>query len=231
MAFNQILVELQDVFGDDRRIAESAWTSSLSLGKKEFKSDADVERVVKMLGGSKPPHGVPFESVLFYFWIRMPIISDRQYVTHRIQSMNGMSGRYRTMPDDFYLIPDDVALTLNRLGMDDCIDEYNQICLESNEWYRAKLKALRIEEDLGLISNAEYKRAREILRGVLPQANMTERTATINLRSFANLQKQRNDSHAAPEMQVLAQKMLDEVEASGKIPVALSVLKENGWIV
>lgn len=232
MGFNQILVELQDVFGDDRRIAESAWTSSMNHGKKELKTDADVERVVRMLGGSKPAHGVPFESVSFYFWLRLPITSDRQYVTHRIQSMNGMSGRYRTMPQDWYSIPEDVlSVSLTHDSVCSMPEEYEDLCNQANEWYRKQVELYRVLEKSGDITNNDFKRAREIVRGVLPQANMTERTATINLRSFANFQKQRNDSHAAPEMQYIAQLMLEEVEKCGRIPFALDVLKQNGWVV
>lgn len=227
---SQIQVELQDVFGDDRRIAESAWTSSYTNGKKEFKTDEDVERVVRMLGGSKPAHGVPFESVVLYFWFRLPITTDRQYVTHRIQSMNGMSGRYRTMPQDYYAIPEDAASIMKRLdNFYEVNNEYHRLCAAANEWYRTQVGVHRSLEENGRITNAEFKRVREILRGVLPQCNMTERTATINLRSFSNFMKQRNDGHAAPEMQLLSQKMLEEVERSGKIPIALDVLKKNGW--
>lgn len=232
MGFDQILVELQDVFGDDRRIAESAWTSSFVHGKKELRSAADVERVVHLLGDSKPAHGVPFESVVFYFWIRMPIVSDRQYVTHRVQSANGMSGRYRTMPDDWFRVPDDVKRVVDRLKVDYQYEQqYDYFCEHSNKWYRETVAAMKRELAAGNITEAEFKRIRETTRNVLPQGNMTERTATINLRSFANLQKQRNDGHAAPEMQNIAQKMLAEVEACGKIPVALEVLKQNGWVV
>lgn len=231
MAFEQILVELQDVFGDDRRIAESAWTSSYTNKTKDLKTDRDIDRVVRMLGGSKPAHGVPFESVVFYFWIRLPIVSDRQYATHRIQSMNGMSGRYRTMPDDWYLIPQDVREVLERVESTITVTLYDSICSRANEFYREECSKFKRFRDSSSISENEFKRIRETLRGCLPQANMTERTATINLRSFANFQKQRNDGHAAPEMQVIAQKMLEEVEKCGKIPIALEVLKANGWVV
>jgi flavin-dependent thymidylate synthase len=226
MGLEQIQVQLHDVFGDDRRIAASAWTSSYADGRKELKTDEDVERVVRMLGGSKPAHGVPFESVVFYFWLRLPIATDRQFMTHRIQSANGMSGRYRTMPKDFYTLPDDVLKLLERVG---CSDRYTQICVDANTFYQAQIGHFKTLKEQGLLGDNEFKRLRETFRGVLPQNNMTERTTCINLRSFANFQKQRNDVHAALEMQDIAQKMLNEVELSGRIPVALEVLKNNGW--
>lgn len=231
MGFDQILVELQDVMGDDRRIAESAWTSSYTNCKKELRTNADVERVVRLLGDSKPPHGVPFESVVFYFWYRLPITSDRQYVTHRIQSINGMSGRYRTMPEDWYRVPEDVVEICELMNAGYLVSLYEEACQENHQWYQAIVKVAKEREKSKQITNEQCKRFREIMRGVLPQSSMTERTATINLRSFANFQKQRNDSHAAPEMRDLAQKMLAEVEKCGKIPVALEVLKANGWVI
>lgn len=238
MAFDQILVELQGVFGDDRRIAESAWTSSYSNGKKEFKTDEDVTRVVKMLGGSSPPHGVPFESVVLYFWIRLPIAVDRQFMTHRMQSANGMSGRYRTMPDDFYLAPPDIKELTDKANLSESglllsseVDMYNFHCQTTNKFYRETVDIFRKAMDNDKITNAEFKRLREFYRGVLPQHNFTERTTTINLRSFANFIRQRTDSHAQLEIQYMANKMLEEVEKSNKIPLALKVLKENNWLI
>lgn len=235
MALNQILVELQDVFGSDRVIAESAWTSSLDHSKKNLRSDEDVARVVRLLGNSKPAHGVPFESVIFRFWLRLPLISDRQYATHRIQAINGQSGRYRTMPSDFYSLPDDVLAILGRFNdcsIDDCsliAEQYDDLCTKANEWYVRRVNSLKRLFKEERLTNEEFKRVRESLRGVLPQANMLERTATINLRSFANFVKQRGDSHAALEMQYIAGLMLTEVKQSGRIPIALEVLEANKW--
>lgn len=231
MGFEQIQVELQDVMGDDRRIAESAWTSSMRHDKKDLRTDEDVARVVRMLGGSKPAHGVPFESVVFYFWIGLPISSDRQYVTHRIQSMNGMSGRYRTMPEDWFHLPEDVKGVLSRIDNGSMENLYEVICEGAHAFYRNSVNLFRAELNNKTITLDEFKRLRETFRNVLPQGSMTERTATINLRSFANFQKQRNDGHAQPEIRHIAQLMLAEVEKCGKIPVALEVLKENGWVV
>ena len=75
----EIKVELQGVFGDDRWIAEAAWTSSLKQENKALRTDEDVKRVINLLANEK--HSVPFESVVFRFWIRMPISTDRQLFT------------------------------------------------------------------------------------------------------------------------------------------------------
>lgn len=225
---SQIKVELQEFMGSDRAIAEAAWTSSLSLEAKERRSDADVERIVNILADSG--HSTPFESVVLRFWIKMPISTDRQHMTHRIASHNGMSGRYRTMPDEWLDPPDDIMrFTGQNYSLSCFIDEYERLCQAANEWYRKTLAQLKEDETRGWITNADYKRLREFFRGVLPQNNMTERTTIFNLRSFANYQRLRNDSHAQPEIQEVARQMLKAVEDSKVAPLALAALKRNGW--
>lgn len=224
----QIKVELQGIFGDDRVIADSAWTSSLDFQKKQTRTDADVERVVKMLADNK--HSTPFESVVFRFWIKMPISADRQHMAHRIASHNGMSGRYRTMPNEWQEMPDDVYQLLDgSMHADKIKEEYNDLCRQANSFYMGITSLLKGNEASGYITNAEYKRAREFLRGVLPQNNMTERVTTMNLRSFANYQKLRNSEHAQPEIRQVAKLMLEAVKASGVCPIALAALEANGW--
>jgi thymidylate synthase (FAD) len=227
----QILVELQETMGSDLSIANAAWTSTYDKSKREEKYlDTDkIESLVKRLILDK--HGTPVESVVFRFWIRMPIFVDRQHMTHRVASHNGLSGRYRTMPEDFYEIPNDVNEILNKCGSQYIAKDYSDVCLNANSSYRNAINELKKCEKNGIITNEEFKRAREILRGQLPVAGMTERTTIINLRSFANYQKQRNSSYAQPEIKMVAQLMLEEVEKSNVCPVAIKTLKEINWVI
>lgn len=246
---DQIKVELQEVFGSDRSIAESAWTSSLTLQGKEKRSEADVEKIVKMLAESK--HSTPFESVIFKFWIKMPIQTDRQHMTHRIASHNGMSGRYRTMPNEYFDMPDDVLEISNKIiyrnvvqiidklgnhtgtsfntDFDNIYEAYVQTCETSNLSYTHIIELAKSAEKENKISNKEYKRLREFFRGVLPQNNMTERVTIMNLRSFANYQKLRNSEHAQPEIQQVAKLMLEEVKKVSNCPIAIESLQKEGW--
>jgi thymidylate synthase (FAD) len=217
--------------GSDLSIANAAWTSTYDKNKREEKYlDTDkIESLVKRLILDK--HGTPVESVVFRFWIRMPIFVDRQHMTHRVASHNGLSGRYRTMPEDFYEIPSDVNEILNKCGSQYIAKDYSDVCLNANSSYRNAINELKKCEKNGIITNEEFKRAREILRGQLPVAGMTERTTIMNLRSFANYQKQRNSSYAQPEIKMVAQLMLEEVEKSNVCPVAIKVLKEINWVI
>lgn len=229
----QIEVELQSTMGNDRQIAEAAWTSSTTYQGKAKKTEEDVSRIVNMLADLK--HSTPFESVVFRFWIRMPIQTDRQHMTHRLQSPSGMSGRYRTMPDDFLQLDPEITdiikkATTSVKGLF-YEHQYKKYCEETNKLYRELLGKLKQAEKQDKITNSEYKRVREVYRGILPQNNMTERVSIMNLRSFCNYQKLRNSEHAQPEIKYVAEKMLEAVKASDVCPIALEALERNNWVI
>jgi thymidylate synthase (FAD) len=230
---NQIKVELQEVMGDDKAIALSAWTSSFDYQKKQNRIDEDIIRVVNMLADMK--HSVPFESVVFRFWIKLPISADRQHMTHRLASHSGMSGRYRTMLNEWQVPPDDIVDILSKIDdiengfKKDTISSYKNLCSETNDWYQTSVSDFKGFQNDEVITNAEFKRLREFFRGVLPQNNMTERVTVINLRSFSNYIKLRASKYAQPEIRRIAELMLAEVKKSGKCPVALEALERNGW--
>lgn len=144
-------------------------------------------------------------------------------------SHNGLSGRYRTLPNDWYNLPNDVTEILKKAKCEPVGDEYLEVCDRAYSSYSSAIKDLKETEKNGIITNAEYKRAREVLRGMLPTSGMTERTTILNLRSFANFQKQRNSDHAQPEIRYIAQEMLRLVEEANICPVAIQALKEQGW--
>lgn len=234
----EIKVELQGVFGNDRWIAESAWTSSLKQESKALRTDDDVKRVINLLANEK--HSTPFESVVFRFWIKMPIATDRQFMTHRLQSASGLSGRYRTMPSEWQDAPSDVTEITQKVfgdgkdygsGYKSIVAEYNDQCQNAFTLYTALLKTFKEAEKAQVITNKEYKRAREFYRGCLPQNAMTERMTTMNLRSFANFIKLRFTEHAQPEIRYVACLMFEAVKASNAIPFAFEALENNQWLI
>jgi flavin-dependent thymidylate synthase len=232
----QVKVELQEWMGSDRSIANAAWSSSYDNEVRKQKSDADVEKRVR--GCARDGHAVPFESVIFRFWYRWPVFCDRQHMTHRIASHNGLSARYRTVPSEYYRIPEDVKDIIREAlrelhGTDvyvkDWFNRYDQLCQESYYFYKEMLDQLRTAEKVDAIDNADYKRAREIIRGVLGTNFIVERTSIFNLRSFANYIRLRNSDHAQPEIKFAAQEMLRLVKEANICPVALKALDSVGW--
>lgn len=223
---SQIQVELQAVYGTDKEVANSAWTSSLDYQKKQQRNNEDIKRVVNMLADNK--HSTPFESIIFRWWIKMPIATDRQFMTHRLQSSSGMSGRYRTMPNEYLIIPEDVSRILERFDRDAYFD-YNKACDAANRLYASVVRNAKVAEKEGLISNSELKRIREFYRGVLPQHNMTERVSIMNLRAWSNFYKLRSSSHAQPEIQLIAKFMRQELDKYPEIIESVSALERNGW--
>lgn len=234
---SQIKVELQESMGGDRAIADAAWTSSSEHQKKKFKTIDQVKDLINRLADDK--HATPFESVVFKFWIKLPIQTDRQHMTHRIASHNGMSGRYRTMPSEYLDVPVDIEEIIYKfkcLSGDvnnptelDLFYHYYQLCESANTIYSIAIDNAKKAEKAQLITNKEFKRFREFYRGVLPQNNMTERVTIMNLRSFANYQKLRNTEHAQPEIRQIAQLMLESVVSV--CPIAIEALKRNNWII
>lgn len=230
---NQIKVELLGAFGGDRGIAESAWTSTRNQKRlSQQRPDADVERVIIQLAAER--HGVPFESVIFKWHIALPTFCDRQVVTHRIASHSGLSGRYRTLPSDWYTLPQEVIDILNDvpgggLWGNNVRGQYDGINKQAHDLYNGVLQEAKKAIADGFMTNEQYKRVRECLRGVIPVCNMTERVTIMNLRSWANFIRQRSDAHAQPEIQTIANQMLEIAENSGICPIAIRELKKNGW--
>jgi len=222
-----IKVELLGYFGTDRDIANAAWTSSLDQQKKERRSDDEVAKVVKYLIENR--HSSPIEQVVYRFYISMPIFVSRQFMRHRMQSPNEMSGRYRTLSEEFFPIPDDVNAISEKVSDRSLVKDWDEANKKAFVLYQSRLEKYRQAEKEGLITNDEYKRVREILRGVLGTAFFTKVTTTFNLRSLANFFKLRLDPHAQPEIQEVARLMLKSVEASGNCPVAIATLKEMNW--
>ncbi len=228
----KIEVELQEWMGSDESIANAAWTSTYDKTRREDRYD-DPDKVRALVPRLiKEGHSTPIESVILRFWIRHPIFNDRQHMTHRIASHNGLSARYRTMPGDWYSIPEDVQTIFAKInyGAGERLKrQFDAHCDQQLQLYTEWLEFVKKADKASIISNGEYKRAREILRGILGTAFMVERTSILNLRSFANYQRLRNSDHAQVEIRSVAKLMLSQVKEKGVAPIAIATLEECGW--
>jgi thymidylate synthase ThyX len=257
MGLEQIKVELVSFWGGDKNAAESAWASSLDQAKLNTKSEQDITRVVT--GLVHLHHDTPKERLWLEFFITCPIFIERQFDKYRMTvqyqnfeltyleapmgrdniTQNELSGRYRTIPDRPYRTPEDVSDILSRgaehipLGyaggyaFAECVNEFLE---EQHKFYQAALEDLRDAEKAGNITNQEYKRAREVLRGVLGTSYLTDMRIIMNMNAFEHIVNQRLAKDAQLESRVVASLMINEILKNNVCPVMLSnMIKVNGW--
>ncbi|BBJ27767.1 FAD-dependent thymidylate synthase [Athalassotoga saccharophila] len=164
-------VEMVDLLGGDMAAVRSARISYMS--KSDPRRD---EKLIELL--AKLGHESPFEHIVFTFYIKAPIFVARQWMRHRIASINERSGRFTEFEEEFY-VPDPERSDNNTDMMREAMEGSFRVYKE-------------------LISKGVKK---EVARMVLPLSLYTEWYWTVNARSLMNFLNQRADSHAQYEIQ------------------------------
>jgi thymidylate synthase (FAD) len=220
-------VRVIDYMGDDNAIVQAARVS-YGRGTRKVSEDTGLIRYLM-----RHRHTTPFEMCEIKFHVKLPIFIARQWIRHRMASVNEYSARYSVMDREFY-IPDPSQLaaqsTLNRQG--------REAVLEGDEAARV-LALLRADAERCydhytwlLNEDSEEKPAdpdRQGLARELARMNLTLNTYTQwywktdlhNLFQFLSL---RADSHAQYEIRVYAEAMLEMVEAW--VPVASQAFRD-----
>lgn len=214
--FKPIEVKLLGSYGSDRMIAEQAWYST-DKDKGDETTEDHIRKILTTLITRR--HTKALEVVDFHFEAHWPISCDRQQQTHRTQRASiARSGRYGSAPMAMVEPPYELALVLNAVQMED----YKILLSVPFQFYEKNYAAL-VEDCL-----LKPSRAREILRDLLPQGQMTSRRFKIDLNNFVNYLGQRRTTHAQYEIALAAQKMLDA--AWNVCPIAFQILDSNGLI-
>jgi thymidylate synthase (FAD) len=153
----------------------------------------------------KNKHTSPFEMVVVWLELKLPIFVARQFVRHRTQALNEISARYVQLSPDWY-IPDVVGgkpIGGSKQGQSDTLDRALQ------EKYRVYLNS----DCQNSYDNYEYF----IKKGVAPEharlflhvnhyTQWVSKTDLHNMMHFLNL---RLDAHAQVEAQVYAKAIYD----------------------
>ena len=144
-------------------------------------------------------HTTPFEMVEIWLEMKMPIFVARQYVRHRTATINEVSGRYVTLPEEWY-IPEVVGgkAASNKQGQENNLSEGEQ------EMFRMAL------EDHCKTGYDRYTTA--IGRGVAPEharmfLSLNHYTHWLwkqDLHNIMHLLRLRTDNHAQVEAQQYA---------------------------
>jgi thymidylate synthase (FAD) len=155
-------------------------------------------------------HTSPFEMVEFKFHLKMPIFVARQWMRHRMASINEYSGRYSEIPDSCW-VPDPFDVRKQSAVNKQSSDPIVNYCEDSGEFagqfkvvYEKAYKVYKKAVDRGI--------AREQARTILPQAMYTEFYWKIDLHNLLNFVRLRAEKHAQLEIQEYANAVYDLVK-------------------
>lgn len=183
-------------------------------GTKSVSQDNDLVRYLM-----RHNHNTPLEMVVFKFHCKMPIFVARQWIRHRMCSVNEISARYSIMKDEFYKPDSDnirFQSAINKQGSEGVVEEVNSqdflnnlndLCEKSYQSYEDALNK-------GV--------SREQARMQLPVNLYTEWYWKIDLHNLLHFLALRCDHHAQLEIRVFAEAILKLIS-----PVVPNVV--NAW--
>jgi thymidylate synthase (FAD) len=208
-------VVLVDYMGNDAAIVQAARVS-YGKGTRAVRDDRGLIRYLM-----RHRHTTPFEMVEFKFLVRLPIFVARQWIRHRMASVNEYSARYSVVPDEFEVPPADEVRhqsTRNRQGRGDPLPA------EIVDRFRTDLDRVAKDAYSVYTHAIEDGVARETARLVLPVAYYTQwywKTDLWNLFHFLSL---RLDPHAQEEIRLYAAEMAKIVRLVA--PIAYEAFEE-----
>jgi thymidylate synthase (FAD) len=192
-------VSLVDYMGSDEDV-ERAARVSYGYGTRKVSETRGLIRYLR-----RHHHTTPSEMVELKFHCAMPMFVARQWIRHRMVSVNEMSGRYSLMPLLFYKPdPEQFSLqsSLNHQGRRpepaspelyrEAIERWERVRNEASSGYR-----WMIEEEV----------ARELARIDLPLSTYTQWYWKIDLHNLFHFLTLRVDPHAQWEIQEFARVM------------------------
>ena len=192
---NDGFVCLVDVMGDDSSVVQAARVS-YGEGTKKVSDDRTLIRYLL-----RHRHTTPFEMAEIKLLVRVPMDCWRQWIRHRMASVNEYSTRYSVAIDSAQSTPAEAWRTQaeqNRQGSGEPLPtqigekltaEEQHLHDESRRVYEARLEA-------GV--------AREQARKDLPLATYTEAYWKIDIHNLLHFLALRMDSHAQEEIRLYA---------------------------
>lgn len=208
-----------DYMGDDGAIVQAARVS-YGRGTRKVTEDAALIRYLM-----RHRHSSPFEMCEIKFHVKLPIFVARQWIRHRMASVNEYSARYSILDNDFYLpAPEHMAAQseVNRQGRGETLAP--QAAAEVLDILRGDaLRAFGDYERL-LDEKEGYGLARELARINLTLNTYTQWYWKIDLHNFMHFLALRIDPHAQYEIRVYAEEMLKVLHAW--VPQAAAAFEE-----
>lgn len=207
--------QLRQYDADDTDVANSA---RMSFDQTDSERTYEVEmKLNRYLAVNK--HMTPFESIEVWLEMKLPIFVARQFVRHRTAGINEVSGRYVTLPAEWY-IPEVVggAPKDKKQGQSDTLGEVDQRIFKAvlnshcTNGYRDYLRA--IEDGV----------APEHARLFLSLNHYTHWLWKQDLRNLFHFLALRDHSHAQVEAQAYARAIITLLEP--QIPGLMKLFNE-----
>jgi thymidylate synthase (FAD) len=194
-----------DKMGNDGDIAKSA---RVSYGKEDaIKTVEEDEALIRYLMRHK--HTSPFEMCVVKFIVKMPIFIARQFIRHRMASINEVSGRYSVLENEFY-IPDVDRI----MGQDNTNKQgsVGDVDIEAREWFISRLKVRGKEHEEFYHTALNSGIAKELARIDLPLRQYTKFVWKQDLHNLFHMLNLRYDPHAQYEIRVFAEVMANLIK-------------------
>lgn len=195
-------IRVVDYMGTDQSIVQMARVS-YGQGTKTVNEDRGLIRyLIRNL------HTSPLEGCELKLHIKMPIFVMRQWIRHRMASVNEYSARYSEMKDERFIPEHEEVLGQDKVNKQGSAGEISEDMVD------------RFIENLitsGEISYAQYKDAlaagvaREMARAGLPLNTYTECYWKMDLHNLLHFCKLRSDPHAQKEIRVYSDIILHEI--------------------
>ena len=191
-------VRVIDYMGDDNAIVQMARTS-YGAGTTAISDDRGLIRYLM-----RHAHTSPMEGCEIKLHLKMPVFVARQWIRHRMASLNEISGRYSVMKDEFYLPERD------RLGRQSKTNKQGTAAEPYDDDKAHRILELLFEgavDSFGAYDEfcrEDTDLARELARINLPLSTYTEFYWKIDLHNLLHFLKLRCDSHAQYEIRVYA---------------------------
>ena len=207
-------VRVVDYMGDDNAIVQAA---RVSYGRGTKKSTQDKALIAYLM---RHRHTTPFEMCEIKFHVKMPIFVARQWLRHRMASVNEYSARYSILSKEFY-VPAIEQLapqsSLNNQGREGTLSEFEAARVldilrsDAHNAYAHYEELMNAREDGTVIDESRTGIARELARMNLSLNFYTEFYWKIDLHNLLHFISLRADSHAQYEIRVYAEKMAEIV--------------------
>lgn len=202
-------VSLIDHMGSDLSIVRAAKVSVAGENWPD-RMTRSGEGLVKYLMTHR--HGSPFEHATMTFFVKAPIFVFREFHRHRIASYNEMSGRYTTLPCEFYIpSPDRPLVNVGSSARPEFApggsDQVGLVQDLLTSVYEHAWTAYQ-----GLLAGGV---ANEVARMVLPVGIFSQMYVTMNVRALMNFLSLRVDSldsatRSRPQFEI--QQVAEEIE-------------------